>query len=110
MDDARDKEPAADASPGHCQMGVVVCNYMLTVPEAAKRVGRDPETVRRWIRAGKLRSQRIGTQHLIDEDDLAELEVDDIVPLPRAWKDAQTWTGEPPIDWGKAVRRSRESH
>jgi excisionase family DNA binding protein len=46
---------------------------MLTVPEAAKRVGRDPETVRRWIRAGKLPSSRVGTQHLIDEADLARV-------------------------------------
>ncbi|HVM35874.1 MAG TPA: helix-turn-helix domain-containing protein [Actinomycetota bacterium] len=43
---------------------------MLTVPEAARRVGRDPETVRRWIRSGRLRSQKVGTQHLIDEADL----------------------------------------
>lgn len=43
---------------------------MLTVPEAARRVGRDPETVRRWIRSGRLRSQKVGTQHLIDETDL----------------------------------------
>jgi uncharacterized protein len=44
---------------------------MLTVPEAAKVARRDPETVRRWIRAGKLAAQKIGTQHLIDQDDLA---------------------------------------
>ncbi|TMD98004.1 MAG: helix-turn-helix domain-containing protein [Chloroflexi bacterium] len=43
---------------------------MLTVPEAARRAKRDPETVRRWIRSGRLRSTRVGTQHLIDEDDL----------------------------------------
>jgi excisionase family DNA binding protein len=43
----------------------------LTVPEAARRVGRNPETIRRWIRAGKLPSQKVGTQHVIDEDDLA---------------------------------------
>ena len=43
---------------------------MLTVPEAARRVGRDPETVRRWIRAGRLSSVKVGTQHLIDERDL----------------------------------------
>ncbi|MCA1709540.1 MAG: helix-turn-helix domain-containing protein [Actinobacteria bacterium] len=43
---------------------------MLTVPEAARRVGRDPETVRRWIRSGRLRSQKVGTQHLVDEADL----------------------------------------
>ena len=44
---------------------------MLTVPEAAKVAQRDPETVRRWIRAGKLSARKVGTQHLIDQDDLA---------------------------------------
>jgi excisionase family DNA binding protein len=43
---------------------------MLTVPEAAVRVGRNPETVRRWIRSGRLAASRIGTQFLIDEDEL----------------------------------------
>jgi excisionase family DNA binding protein len=82
---------------------------MLTVPEAAKRVGRDPETVRRWIRSGKLRSQKMGTQHLIDERDLSSLEDGaDSLPLPKAWK--ETWTGEPPVDWVKIIRRSREGH
>lgn len=46
---------------------------MLTVPEAAKRATCDPETVRRWIRAGKLRARKVGTQHVIDEGDLDEL-------------------------------------
>ncbi len=82
---------------------------MITVPEAAKRVGRDPETVRRWIRSGKLRSQKVGTQHLVDEQDVASLaEVDGMAPRPAGW-DA-TWTGEPPVDWVRAVRRSREGH
>ncbi len=44
----------------------------LTVPEAARRIGRNPETIRRWIRAGKLPSRKVGTQHLIDEDDLID--------------------------------------
>ena len=43
---------------------------MLTVPEAARRAGRDPETIRRWIRAGKLTAWKVGTQHVIDEGDL----------------------------------------
>jgi len=43
---------------------------MLTVPEAAGRAGRDPETVRRWIRLGKLRARKVGTQHVIEESDL----------------------------------------
>lgn len=46
---------------------------MLTVPEAARMVGRNPETVRRWIREGKLPAHKIGTQHVIDEGDLGRL-------------------------------------
>jgi len=46
---------------------------MITVPEAARLVGRDPETIRRWIRAGKLTAWKIGTQHVIDEDDLTNV-------------------------------------
>jgi len=46
---------------------------MLTVPEAARRTKRDPETVRRWIRSGRLRATKVGTQHMIDEADLAEV-------------------------------------
>lgn len=36
-------------------------------------MNRHPETVRRWIREGKLRSVKVGTQHLIDDADLAAL-------------------------------------
>jgi excisionase family DNA binding protein len=79
---------------------------MLTVPQAARIVGRDPETVRRWIRSGKLRARRIGTQHVIDEADLAEVAPEDgSLPLPSAWR--RTWTGEPPPDWVRLVHRSR---
>jgi excisionase family DNA binding protein len=79
---------------------------MLTVPEAARRVGRNPETVRRWIRGGKLRSQKVGTQHLIDERDLDAM-VDDeyeMLPLP------EEWNVEPHVNWVKIIRQSRESH
>ncbi|MGH2825306.1 MAG: helix-turn-helix domain-containing protein, partial [Thermoleophilaceae bacterium] len=44
---------------------------MLDVAEAGRRLGRDPETIRRWIRAGRLRAQKVGNQHVIDEADLA---------------------------------------
>ena len=43
---------------------------MLTVAQAAKRAGRNPETVRRWIREGKLTAWKVGSQHVIDDDDL----------------------------------------
>jgi excisionase family DNA binding protein len=79
---------------------------MLTVPEAAERVGRDPETVRRWIRAGKLRAKKIGTQHMIDEEDLDQVTGETgSLALPREWQ--TTWTGEPQPDWVRLIRRSR---
>jgi excisionase family DNA binding protein len=43
---------------------------MLTVAQAAQRAGRNPETVRRWIREGKLTAWKVGSQHVIDVDDL----------------------------------------
>lgn len=76
---------------------------MVTVLEAAQRLGRDPETIRRWIRSGKLPAVKIGLQHMIDEDDLPGEEV--TVPLPEPWR--RTITGEPMPDVVAAVRRAR---
>jgi len=53
---------------------------MLTVPQAARRTGRNPETIRRWIRSGRLPATKFGTQHVIDEVDL-----DELVHGVRAW-------------------------
>ncbi len=82
---------------------------MLTVPEAARRVGKDPEAIRRWIRGGRLRSQRVGTQHLIDEADLDALtSTDDRVPRPPGWP-AITHSGRPMPNWVALVRELRDS-
>ena len=80
---------------------------MLTVPEAAKVAQRDPETVRRWIRAGKLAARKIGTQHLIDENDLARLTDDATLPVPPSWN--RTATGERMPDVLAAIRSSRSA-
>ncbi len=83
---------------------------MLTVPEAARRVGRNPETVRRWIREGKLRATKVGTQHVLDERDLDAMvtPTSDAVALPPAWQ--KTFWGGPMPDVVAAVRRSRQGH
>ena len=83
---------------------------MLTVPQAARRVGRNPETVRRWIREGKLRSQKVGTQHLIDEADLEAVlgDEDEMLPLPEALRFMAD--GKPQPNWVRIIRRSREGH
>ena len=82
---------------------------MLTVPEAARRVGRNPETVRRWIREGKLRARKVGTQHVIEEADLEQLEREsDLLPAPDWWD--RTASGEPMPNWVAILRRQRAEH
>ena len=82
---------------------------MLTVPEAARRAGRDPETIRRWIRSGRLRAHKVGTQHVIEDGDLeAVLDEDEMLPLLPEWQ--TTASGEPMPNFVAAVRRSRQGH
>jgi excisionase family DNA binding protein len=78
---------------------------MLTVPEAARRVGRDPETIRRWIRSGRLRARKVGTQHVIEEGDLEQLVGERSLPVPKAWRHFDS--GKPQPDWAAAIARSR---
>lgn len=54
---------------------------MLTVLEVAKRLDRDPETTRRWIRCGRLPATKLGLRHRVAEDDLPC--TDDDVPGPK---------------------------
>jgi excisionase family DNA binding protein len=82
---------------------------MLTVPEAARRAGKNPETIRRWIREGRLRSHKIGTQHVIDEADLRVATApDEGLALPPEW--GRTITGEPMPNVVAAIRQSRAGH
>jgi len=81
---------------------------MITIPEAARRTGRNPETIRRWVRAGRLRSERVGTQHLVDEDELEGLIDDRPLSLPEAWR--TTTGGSPMPPWERLVRDGRASH
>lgn len=82
---------------------------MLTVPEAARRVGRNPETIRRWIRSGRLQSQKVGTQHLVDEQELDDLLAgDEQLPLPEEWRTMRD--GRPQPNWVRLIREDRASH
>jgi excisionase family DNA binding protein len=78
---------------------------MITVPEAAKRAGKDPETIRRWIRGGRLRARQSGTQHVIEESDLDRLLEDDQLPVPRSWRLMPD--GRPVPNVVRAVRLAR---
>jgi putative resolvase len=83
---------------------------MLTVPEAARRIGRNPETIRRWIREGKLPARKVGTQHVLEEADLAAVlrGSSSTRPLPAHWQEA-FWGGPMP-DWASIVRQHRTEH
>ncbi len=82
---------------------------MLTVPEAARRVRRDPETIRRWIRAGRLRASKVGTQHVIEAGDLeAALGRDQMLPLPKELRRMRD--GRPMPNVVRLIRLSRQGH
>lgn len=82
---------------------------MLTVPQAARRTGRNPETIRRWIRAGRLRSTKVGTQHMINEDDLDAIATPPGgAQLPARWQRFDS--GRPLPDIVLALERSRRGH
>jgi excisionase family DNA binding protein len=80
----------------------------LTVPEAARRTGRNPETIRRWIREGKLRAHKVGTQHVIEERDLDTMQEMDELPVPPEWR--TTVSGAPMPSVVALIRRSRATH
>lgn len=46
-------------------------NQLISVREAARECGRNPETVRRWIWGGKLPAEKLGNQLFIKRGDLA---------------------------------------
>jgi len=46
---------------------MVTLQGMITVAEAARRLNRSIEQVRRYLREGKLRGQRIGNQWFVEE-------------------------------------------
>ncbi len=78
---------------------------MITVPEAAKLAGKDPETIRRWIRSGRLRARKIGTQHVIEEADLKPLLGAGMLAVPVSWRHMPD--GRPVPDVVEAIRRAR---
>jgi len=83
---------------------------MITVPEAAKRAGKDPETIRRWIRSGQLRARKIGTQHVIEEEDLDAILDDEQLPVPPEWGWDQMPDGRAVPNVVRALRLSRLGH
>ena len=81
---------------------------MLTVSEAARRTGKDPETIRRWIRAGRLQATKVGRRHMIEAEDLVlATEEPRSLPLPEAWRTFDS--GRPVPDPARAVDDARRA-
>lgn len=81
---------------------------MLTVTEAATRVGRSPETVRRWIRSGRLPATSARGRLAIDAADLDAVR-DELYPtleLPEEWQRFED--GTPVPNWVAAVALTRQ--
>jgi excisionase family DNA binding protein len=80
---------------------------MLTVAEAAQRVGRSPGTVRRWIREGRLPADTAQGRRLIDVRALDEVRDEryPMLPLPPEWQKLEDGTSAP--NWVAAVVLSR---
>jgi excisionase family DNA binding protein len=83
---------------------------MITVPEAAKRAGKDAETIRRWIRDGRLAARKVGTQHVIEEAVLDELLAGDELPAPPEWGWYRMRDGRPMPNVVSIIRRQRAGH
>jgi excisionase family DNA binding protein len=83
---------------------------MLTVDEAAQRVGRSPGTVRRWIREGRLRAATAKGRHIIDPGALNEVrdEMYPMLPLPPEWQYLED--GSPAPNWVAGLALSRLGH
>jgi excisionase family DNA binding protein len=73
----------------------------LTVREAARRVHRAEETIRRWIWAGKLPARKLGKGYQIHERDLDAVAAS--VPAPREPGDSEFNLAE----WVAAVKAWR---
>lgn len=76
----------------------------LTVREAAQRVHRAEETIRRWIWTGKLPARKLGRSYQVNESDLDAIATG--VPAPRESSESELSLGE----WVAAVKAWRATN
>jgi excisionase family DNA binding protein len=94
---------------------MVTLEGMITVAEAARRLNRSIEQVRRYLREGKLRGQRIGNQWFVEERTLEAPRGEPLVPaelverIRRTREEIRSRAGHN-FDVVEMIRRSRESH
>lgn len=94
---------------------MVTLEGMITVAEAARRLNRSIEQVRRYLREGKLRGQRIGNQWFVEESALAAPKGEPLVPrelaerIRRTREEIRRKAGHD-FDIVAMIRESREGH
>ncbi len=54
----------------------------LTTRQAARRLDVVPQTIRRWVKAGRLDGEKVGDRVLVEEASVAALEHQDERPKP----------------------------
>jgi excisionase family DNA binding protein len=74
----------------------------VTVQEAARRVGRSAETIRRWIWSGKLPATKRGNKYYVDIIHLEEVAVE---LDTRAWHSPEREQAQAMRDWIESVDR-----
>ena len=80
---------------------------MLTVAQAAERLGRTPGTVRRWIRQGRLPAQHLGALLVVNDRDVRAIQ-DELYPmadLPAEWRHVEDGTVAPNVVAAVAISR-----
>lgn len=97
-----------------------ITEELIGVREAARECGRNMETVRRWIWAGKLPAQKLGNQLFIKKSDLAsycrETAIHQYKAKPKpdfleraiAFQNKLKARGYPEVDTAALVRKLRE--
>jgi hypothetical protein len=80
------------------------------IPEAARSLRKYRETIRRWIRAGRPAAREVGTQHVVDVDDLDALLEDEELPVPPDWGWDRLPDGRPMPNFVAIIRRQRAGH
>jgi excisionase family DNA binding protein len=94
---------------------MVTLDGMITVAEAARRLNRSIEQVRRYLREGKLRGQRIGNQWFVEERALEAAHGEPLVPpelverIRRTREEIRRRAGHD-FDVVAMIRESREGH
>ena len=88
---------------------------MITVAEAARRLNRSTEQVRRYLREGKLQGQRIGNQWFVEEGALQGPSDEPLVApelverIRRTREEIRRRVGHD-FDVAEMIRLSREGH